>query len=271
MTSPTLPPARRKCGPSASAGPNIPELPAFSRSDLTLHILVNGVMRNLRRIEMMMIIYNRLAHPIDAGETDGNGNRDRCRAGSGPWRAALQAVRGRGSQCSRRRPDQIGARCRRGRHRRRRRARRCRRRRCHQRSRYRRAVRPGRRRSRARDLQRRQQHARQDHRHGRPTISSRAGASCVSAASCSGARPSAAWCRKAQARCCLPAPARRSGAARAMARSIRRRLGLRTLAQAMAKEYASDGIHVGHVVVDGAIGGEKIRHASRMQPAAKSG
>lgn len=35
--------------------------------------------------------------------------------------------------------------------------------------------------------------------------------------------------------------------------------GLRTLAQAMAKEYANDGIHVGHVVVDGAIGGEKIR------------
>jgi NAD(P)-dependent dehydrogenase (short-subunit alcohol dehydrogenase family) len=35
--------------------------------------------------------------------------------------------------------------------------------------------------------------------------------------------------------------------------------GLRTLVQAMAKEYASDGIHVGHVVVDGAIGGEKIK------------
>jgi NAD(P)-dependent dehydrogenase (short-subunit alcohol dehydrogenase family) len=34
--------------------------------------------------------------------------------------------------------------------------------------------------------------------------------------------------------------------------------GLRTLAQAMAKEYAADGVHVGHVVVDGAIGGEKI-------------
>jgi NAD(P)-dependent dehydrogenase (short-subunit alcohol dehydrogenase family) len=33
---------------------------------------------------------------------------------------------------------------------------------------------------------------------------------------------------------------------------------LRNLAQAMAKEYAGDGIHVGHVVVDGAIGGEKI-------------
>jgi NAD(P)-dependent dehydrogenase (short-subunit alcohol dehydrogenase family) len=33
---------------------------------------------------------------------------------------------------------------------------------------------------------------------------------------------------------------------------------LRALAQAMAKEYASDGIHVGHVVVDGAIAGEKI-------------
>jgi hypothetical protein len=27
----------------------------------------------------------------------------------------------------------------------------------------------------------------------------------------------------------------------------------------MAKEYAGDGIHVGHVVVDGAIGGEKIK------------
>jgi NAD(P)-dependent dehydrogenase (short-subunit alcohol dehydrogenase family) len=35
--------------------------------------------------------------------------------------------------------------------------------------------------------------------------------------------------------------------------------GLRTLAQAMAKEYAGDGIHVGHVVIDGPIGGEKIR------------
>jgi NAD(P)-dependent dehydrogenase (short-subunit alcohol dehydrogenase family) len=34
--------------------------------------------------------------------------------------------------------------------------------------------------------------------------------------------------------------------------------GLRALAQAMAKEYAGDGIHVGHVVVDGAIGGDKI-------------
>ena len=34
---------------------------------------------------------------------------------------------------------------------------------------------------------------------------------------------------------------------------------LRTLAQAMAKEYAKDGVHVGHVVVDGAIGGEKIK------------
>lgn len=34
--------------------------------------------------------------------------------------------------------------------------------------------------------------------------------------------------------------------------------GLRALAQAMAKEYAAAGIHVGHVIVDGAIGGEKI-------------
>ena len=34
--------------------------------------------------------------------------------------------------------------------------------------------------------------------------------------------------------------------------------GLRVLAQAMAKEYAADGIHVGHVVIDGGIAGEKI-------------
>ena len=34
--------------------------------------------------------------------------------------------------------------------------------------------------------------------------------------------------------------------------------GLRNLAQAMAKEYGPQGIHVGHVVVDGAIAGEKI-------------
>ena len=33
---------------------------------------------------------------------------------------------------------------------------------------------------------------------------------------------------------------------------------LRTLAQALAKEYGPDYIHVGHVVIDGAIGGEKI-------------
>jgi NAD(P)-dependent dehydrogenase (short-subunit alcohol dehydrogenase family) len=34
--------------------------------------------------------------------------------------------------------------------------------------------------------------------------------------------------------------------------------GLRILAQAMAKEYAGEGIHVGHVVVDGGIAGDKI-------------
>jgi NAD(P)-dependent dehydrogenase (short-subunit alcohol dehydrogenase family) len=34
---------------------------------------------------------------------------------------------------------------------------------------------------------------------------------------------------------------------------------LRTLAQAMAKEYAVEGVHVGHVVIDGAIAGDKIR------------
>jgi NAD(P)-dependent dehydrogenase (short-subunit alcohol dehydrogenase family) len=35
--------------------------------------------------------------------------------------------------------------------------------------------------------------------------------------------------------------------------------GLRTLAQAMSKEYGPQGIHVGHVIVDGSIAGEKIR------------
>jgi NAD(P)-dependent dehydrogenase (short-subunit alcohol dehydrogenase family) len=35
--------------------------------------------------------------------------------------------------------------------------------------------------------------------------------------------------------------------------------GLRALAQAMAKEYGPEGIHVGHVVVDGAVDGDKIR------------
>ena len=34
---------------------------------------------------------------------------------------------------------------------------------------------------------------------------------------------------------------------------------LRYLAQAMAKEYGRDGVHVGHVVIDGPIGGEKIK------------
>lgn len=33
---------------------------------------------------------------------------------------------------------------------------------------------------------------------------------------------------------------------------------LRNLAQAMAKEYAAEGVHVGHVVVDGPIAGDKI-------------
>ena len=35
---------------------------------------------------------------------------------------------------------------------------------------------------------------------------------------------------------------------------------LRNMAQAMAKEHGEDGIHVGHVVVDGAINGEKIQN-----------
>ena len=35
--------------------------------------------------------------------------------------------------------------------------------------------------------------------------------------------------------------------------------GLRNLAQAMAKEYAAEGIHVGHIVVDGVIDGDRVR------------
>ncbi len=31
------------------------------------------------------------------------------------------------------------------------------------------------------------------------------------------------------------------------------------MAMAMAKEYAADNIHVGHVIIDGPIGGEKIK------------
>lgn len=38
---------------------------------------------------------------------------------------------------------------------------------------------------------------------------------------------------------------------------------LRILAMAMAKEYGPDGIHVGHVVVDGAIRGEKVKDRFR--------
>lgn len=45
---------------------------------------------------------------------------------------------------------------------------------------------------------------------------------------------------------------------------------LRQLAQAMAKEYGPEGIHVGHVVVDGAIDGEKI-HTRFPQYAEKLG
>jgi NAD(P)-dependent dehydrogenase (short-subunit alcohol dehydrogenase family) len=46
---------------------------------------------------------------------------------------------------------------------------------------------------------------------------------------------------------------------------------LRNLAQAMAKEYASHGIHVGHVVIDGPIGGDKIekglpKYAEKLGP-----
>ena len=35
--------------------------------------------------------------------------------------------------------------------------------------------------------------------------------------------------------------------------------GLRSLAQSLARDYGPKGVHVGHVVVDGAINGERIR------------
>jgi NAD(P)-dependent dehydrogenase (short-subunit alcohol dehydrogenase family) len=35
--------------------------------------------------------------------------------------------------------------------------------------------------------------------------------------------------------------------------------GLRNLAQALAKEYGPQGVHVGHVVIDGVINGERVR------------
>ena len=46
---------------------------------------------------------------------------------------------------------------------------------------------------------------------------------------------------------------------------------LRVLAQAMAKEYGPEGIHVGHVVVDGAVDGDKIRQRFRTPTRAETG
>ena len=43
---------------------------------------------------------------------------------------------------------------------------------------------------------------------------------------------------------------------------LTRKGALRNLAQAMAKEYAEQGIHVGHVVIDGPINGDKITEVS---------
>lgn len=40
---------------------------------------------------------------------------------------------------------------------------------------------------------------------------------------------------------------------------VQQKRGLRNLAQALAKDYGPKGVHVGHVVVDGAINGERIR------------
>ena len=109
----------------------------------------------------------------------------------------------------------------------------------------------------ARHLQRRQQHARQDHRDG-----GRLFRECLARGLLrrlpvrprGGAADGAEEDRHAAVhrRQCLAARTLRLGAFNSS------KAGLRTLAQAMAKEYASDGIHVGHVVVDGAIAGDKI-------------
>ena len=45
---------------------------------------------------------------------------------------------------------------------------------------------------------------------------------------------------------------------------------LRTLAQAISKEYGPDGIHVGHIIVDGIIAGDKFIK-TRPEIAAKMG
>jgi NAD(P)-dependent dehydrogenase (short-subunit alcohol dehydrogenase family) len=47
--------------------------------------------------------------------------------------------------------------------------------------------------------------------------------------------------------------------------------GLRILAQAMAKEYGPEGIHVGHVVVDGAVDGERYAGALLTPTRAETG
>ena len=54
-------------------------------------------------------------------------------------------------------------------------------------------------------------------------------------------------------------PALRCGAEQILGRSTLPKAGLRTFAQALAKECGPAGIHVGHVVVDGPINGDKIR------------
>jgi NAD(P)-dependent dehydrogenase (short-subunit alcohol dehydrogenase family) len=92
----------------------------------------------------------------------------------------------------------------------------------------------------------------------RPGILSKAGGSFASAVSCSAARRCVACCRRGGARSSITGASASLRGRPNYGAFNSAKAGLRVLAQAMAKEYAEDGIHVGHVVVDGAIAGEKI-------------
>ena len=68
-----------------------------------------------------------------------------------------------------------------------------------------------------------------------------------------------AWCRAAAARSCSPAPPPACAAASGFAAFAGAKHALRALAQSMARELGPQGIHVAHVVIDGAIDTEFIR------------
>ena len=69
----------------------------------------------------------------------------------------------------------------------------------------------------------------------------------------------ARWCRAAAARSCSPARPPACAAAPGFAAFSGAEHALRALAQSMARELGPQGIHVAHVVIDGAIDTEFIR------------